>query len=79
MGADETLIVDYDAGNLHSVQRACREVGLQAEICDDPDKLRHAGRVVFPGVGAAGSAMRSLIERGMDEALREVIDPRSVK
>ena len=69
----ETLIVDYDAGNLHSVQRACCEVGLDAEICSDPDLLRHASRVVFPGVGAAGSAMRSLTERGMGEALREVI------
>ena len=73
MSAVETLIVDYDAGNLHSVQRACREVGLAAEICSDPDALRHASRVVFPGVGAAGSAMRSLNERGMGEALREVI------
>lgn len=68
------MIVDYDAGNLHSVQRACYEVGLKAEICADPDQLRLADRVVFPGVGAAGSAMRSLIERGMDQALCEVID-----
>lgn len=74
MGTQETLIVDYDAGNLHSVQRACREVGLQAEICADPDRLRLADRVVFPGVGAAGSAMRSMNERGMGEAVREVID-----
>lgn len=73
MSSVETLIVDYDAGNLHSVQRACREVGLAADICSDPDELRHASRVVFPGVGAAGSAMRSLHERGMGEALREVI------
>lgn len=71
---NEILIVDYDAGNLHSVQRACREVGMAAEICADPDRLRHATRVVFPGVGAAGSAMRSLVERGLDAALREVID-----
>ncbi|NKB97428.1 MAG: imidazole glycerol phosphate synthase subunit HisH [Pseudomonadales bacterium] len=70
---DETLIVDYDAGNLHSVQRACHEVGMVAEICADPDRLRHASRVVFPGVGAAGSAMRSLVDRGLDAALREVI------
>jgi glutamine amidotransferase len=71
---NETLIVDYDAGNLHSVQRACREVGMAAEICADPDRLRHASRVVFPGVGAAGSAMRSLVDRGLDIALREVIE-----
>ena len=68
-----TVIVDYDAGNLRSVQRACKEVGLSAQICADPDKLRHAERVIFPGVGAAGSAMRSMHERGLGEALKEVI------
>ena len=68
-----TIIVDYDAGNLRSVQRACKEVELEAEICADPDQLRRAERVIFPGVGAAGSAMRSLVERGLDEALKEVI------
>ncbi|XOV82169.1 MAG: imidazole glycerol phosphate synthase subunit HisH [bacterium] len=69
-----TIIIDYDAGNLRSVQRACAEVGLPAEICADPDRLRHAQRVIFPGVGAAGSAMRSIVARGLDEALREIID-----
>ncbi len=69
----DTLIVDYDAGNLHSVARACHEVGLDAEICADPDRLRLASRIVFPGVGAAGSAMRSMQARGLDEALLEVI------
>ncbi|MFT7652479.1 MAG: glutamine amidotransferase [Candidatus Azotimanducaceae bacterium] len=68
-----TIIVDYDAGNLHSVARACREVGLNAEVSPDPDVLRHAQRIVFPGVGAAGSAMASLRSRGLDEALREAI------
>ena len=69
-----TIIVDYDAGNLRSVQRACNEVDLDAQICADPDLLRGADRVIFPGVGAAGSAMKSLIKRGLDEALKEVID-----
>ena len=68
-----TIIVDYDAGNLHSVRRACHEVGLTARICADPDELRRADRIIFPGVGAAGSAMRSLAERGLDDALTEVV------
>ena len=68
-----TLIVDYDAGNLASVKRACEQVGLAAEFCADPDRLRNAQRVIFPGVGAAGSAMISVKARGLDEALREVI------
>lgn len=69
-----TIIVDYDAGNLRSVQRACSEVGLDAHISADPDHLRHATRIIFPGVGAAGSAMRSMQERGLDEALKEAIE-----
>ena len=69
-----TCIVDYDAGNLRSVQRACSEVGLDAVICADPDQLRGAARVIFPGVGAAGSAMKSMQAHGLDQALKEVID-----
>ncbi len=68
------VIIDYDAGNLRSVQRACREVGVDAAITSDPDAVRRAARIIFPGVGAAGSAMRSLRRRGLDEALREAID-----
>jgi glutamine amidotransferase len=68
-----TVIIDYNAGNLRSVQRACHEVGLDAAICADPDAIRRAERVIFPGVGAAGSAMRSLEESGLDTALKEVI------
>ncbi|MDE0420814.1 MAG: imidazole glycerol phosphate synthase subunit HisH [Gammaproteobacteria bacterium] len=63
------VIVDYDAGNLKSVARACREVGLPAEISNDAKRIREAERVIFPGVGAAGSAMRSLAASGVDRAL----------
>ncbi len=69
-----TLILDYEAGNLASVKRAFAHVGMTAEYCADPDRLRRADRVIFPGVGAAGSAMHSLRARGLDEALREVIN-----
>ena len=65
------VIVDYKAGNLKSVERACREVGVEAEISGDPEKIRQASRLIFPGVGAAGAAMTSLQETGIDEAIRE--------
>lgn len=68
-----TIIVDYDAGNLRSVQRACAEVGTAAVITSDPAQVRRADRVIFPGVGAAGSAMRSLEARGLDRALTDVM------
>lgn len=67
----ETVIVDYDAGNLRSVQRACAEVGLAAHICGDPSRLRRADRIIFPGVGQAGSAMATLNRTGLGEALRQ--------
>lgn len=66
----ETVIVDYDAGNLRSVQRACAEVGLAAEISADPARLRRADRIIFPGVGQAGSAMATLHRTGLADALR---------
>jgi glutamine amidotransferase len=68
-----TLILDYDAGNLGSVKRACTEVGLKAEFSADPAAVAQAERIIFPGVGAAGSAMRSLAERGLDVALKQAI------
>lgn len=68
-----TVIVDYDAGNLRSVQRACAEVGVRAAITNDPECVRGAERVIFPGVGAAGAAMRSLRARELDGALTEAV------
>ena len=68
------VIVDYDAGNLKSVERACREVGVSAEISSDPKRIRNAERVIFPGVGAAGSAMRSLAASGVDTALVDAFE-----
>ena len=64
-------IVDYKAGNLTSVKRALDHLGLDNQISADPDVVRKAGRVIFPGVGAAGAAMGVLKERGLDSALKE--------
>jgi glutamine amidotransferase len=64
-----TVIIDYDAGNLRSVQRACAEVGLEACISHDAATVARAERIIFPGVGAAHSAMVSLRANGLDEAL----------
>lgn len=64
-----TVIVDYDAGNLRSVQRACQEIGVTAQITSDPEHIRRAERVIFPGVGIATAAMQSITARGIDLAL----------
>ncbi|HKI75403.1 MAG TPA: imidazole glycerol phosphate synthase subunit HisH [Pseudomonadales bacterium] len=68
--AESIIIVDYEAGNLRSVQRACHEVGMTATISANPDDLVKADRVIFPGVGSAASAVDTLRERGLDEALK---------
>ena len=64
-------IVDYDAGNLRSVQRACYRVGIKAEITADPDVVAKADKVIFPGVGSAESAVSMLKTRGLDQAIVE--------
>jgi glutamine amidotransferase len=67
-------IVDYEAGNLTSVGRALRYLGLQCVITPDPAQIRAAERVIFPGVGHAASAMETLRKRGLDKALHDVFN-----
>jgi glutamine amidotransferase len=67
--APRVAIVDYDAGNLGSVRRACQEVGINGVITDDPDQIRSADKVIFPGVGSAESAVDTLHARGLFDAL----------
>jgi imidazole glycerol-phosphate synthase subunit HisH len=62
-------IVDYKAGNLTSVKRALEHLGIPSLISSDPKVIRDAERIIFPGVGHAGTAMRVLKERGLDIAL----------
>jgi glutamine amidotransferase len=64
-------IIDYEAGNLRSVQRACQKTGIDSMITRDPDQVRKAEKIIFPGVGAATSAVDTLRERGLDQALTE--------
>lgn len=73
MSPTATVIVDYDAGNLRSVQRALAEVGVTATLSSHPADVVNAQRIVFPGVGAAGSAMRTLRKLGLDAALKHAI------
>lgn len=64
-------VVDYDAGNLTSVETALRALGADFVLSPDPDTLTLCDRLVFPGVGDAGSAMAVLRERGLDQMLRD--------
>src|SRR5258708_39566633 len=66
-------IVDYKAGNLTSVKRALDHLGIEGCVTADPDVVRRAERIIFPGVGHAGSAMAELNERGLAQALRAAL------
>jgi glutamine amidotransferase len=63
-------IVDYKAGNLTSVARALEHLGYRWEITDRAERVRHAERVILPGVGAAGATMDNLKRLGLDDVLR---------
>jgi glutamine amidotransferase len=62
-------IVDYGSGNLRSVQKAFERLGAAACITDDPNRVAEAERLVLPGVGAFGDAMRELHGRGLVEPI----------
>lgn len=65
-------VVDYDAGNLRSVETALRFLGADFVVSQDPDLIVKVDRMIFPGVGDAGAAMRVLRRTGLDEAIKEV-------
>ena len=65
-------IIDYGAGNLRSVQKACQAVGSDAQITCDPKEILNAERVILPGVGAFGDCMNSLKNSGLTEVIKEV-------
>ena len=68
-------IVKYNAGNVFSVECALRRLGVEPVLTADPDVLRAADKVVFPGVGEASSAMACLRGGGLDGVIRSLRQP----
>ena len=62
-------IIDYGSGNLRSVQKALERVGVEGRITDDPNVVAESSRLVLPGVGAFGDAIRALRGRGLVEPI----------
>jgi imidazole glycerol-phosphate synthase subunit HisH len=62
-------IIDYDVGNIFSVEQACRKVGFDCVVSADPAAIGSADAIVLPGVGAFGDAMARLRERGLADAV----------
>jgi glutamine amidotransferase len=68
-------IVKYNAGNIFSVENALKRIGQEAVVTDNPDVIRAADKVIFPGVGEAGTTMQYLREHGLDTLIRSLRQP----
>ena len=71
----EVGIVKYNAGNIYSVVNALKRMGIEPLLTDDPELLKKADRVLFPGQGEAKGAMEYLKARGLDAVIRNLKQP----
>ncbi len=71
----KTVIIKYNAGNIQSVLFALQRIGVQAHVTDDPQEIRDADHVIFPGVGEASTAMQYLRERELDKLIVSLQQP----
>ncbi len=67
-------IIDYDAGNLKSVEKALLRLGEETVVSRDRETILQADKVILPGVGSFGDAMGKLKEYGLDKVIYEVVE-----
>lgn len=67
-------IIDYDAGNIKSVEKALQKLGADVVITNDAEEILRADKVILPGVGAFGDAMANLKKFGLDKVIYEVVE-----
>lgn len=67
-------VIDYGAGNLHSVKNALDYLGAEAVITSSREEILNADKVILPGVGSFGDAMRRLEEKGLTESVKLAAD-----
>ena len=68
-------IIDYDAGNVRSLQFALERLGVESVLTADSEVIKTAEKVIFPGQGAAGSAMEKLQQTGLDHLIPTLQQP----
>lgn len=71
----KTVIIKYNAGNIRSVDYGLKRLGITPLITDDPETIRTADKVVFPGQGEAGTTMAYLRQRGLERLLCSLTQP----
>ncbi|NAS30548.1 imidazole glycerol phosphate synthase subunit HisH [Flavobacteriaceae bacterium R38] len=69
------VIIDYGAGNIQSIKFAIQRLGYEAVLSNDPEEIKAADKVIFPGVGEASSAMDKLRATGLDTLIPELKQP----
>ncbi len=69
------VIIDYGAGNIKSIQFAFKRLGVEAKLSNNPEDIKAADKVIFPGVGEASSAMQKLKESGLDQLIPQLEQP----
>jgi glutamine amidotransferase len=68
-------IIDYNAGNIQSVRFALNRLGIEPVLTNDTEQLLTAEKVIFPGVGEAGTAMKFLKEKNLDKLIPQLSQP----
>ena len=71
----EIAIIKYNAGNVASVMYALDRIGQKYQLTDDPEEIKNADKVIFPGVGEASTAMTYLKEKGLDKLIKGLKQP----
>jgi glutamine amidotransferase len=69
------VIINYGAGNIQSIMFAIERLGFKAVLSNNPDEIKSADKVIFPGVGEASSAMAKLRESGLDNLIPKLKQP----
>jgi glutamine amidotransferase len=69
------VIINYGAGNIQSIMFAIERLGFKAVLSNNPDEIKAADKVIFPGVGEASSAMKMLLESGLDTLIPTLKQP----
>ena len=67
-------VIDYDAGNIRSVEKALLALGQEVHITGEPQEILRADKVILPGVGAFGDAMENIRSRGLEPVIRQITD-----
>lgn len=69
------VIINYNAGNVQSVTYALQRLGVEPVLSDEPEVIKSANKVIFPGVGEASTAMSFLRNKGLDEVIKSLKQP----